>query len=133
MLLQSRTKSFGEYHHLLAISKKVNRRSKCVVSRPNTGTNKNDAYWSDINRKYKRYDDDDLERAERDWNEEYERGGAEKAKVKRRYTVGVLTGSVTPFWGTLERLRSEFPELGSQADSQLQVRSPFSTQQHAHI
>lgn len=113
---------FGEYIHLLAISKKVNGRSKCVISRPNTGTNKNDAYWSDIKRKYVRYADEDMERAQRDWNEEYARGGAAAAKVKRKYTVGVLTGSVTPFWGTLERLMSEFPELGySQADSQLQV------------
>lgn len=119
---QSRSKVFGEYIHLLAISKKVNGWSKCIVSRPNTGTNKNDAYWSDIKRKYRRYADEDMERAQRDWDEEYARGGAATAKVKRKYTVGVLTGSVTPFWGTLERLISDFPELGySQADSQLQV------------
>ena len=122
LLVQSRSKVFGQYIHLLAISKKVNGRSKCVVSRPITGTNKNDAYWSDIKRKYQRYADEDIERAERDWNEEYARGGAAAAKVKRKYTVGVLTGSVTPFWGTLERLMSDFPELShSQADSQLQV------------
>lgn len=119
---QSRSKVFGEFIHLLAISKKATGRSKCVVSRPNTGTNKNDAYWSDIKRKYVRYPDEDMRRAERDWNEEYARGGAKTAKVKRKYTVGVLTGSVTPFWGTLEILVSDFPELGySQADSQLQV------------
>ena len=119
---RSRTKVFGEFIHLLAIEKKVQLRSKAVISRPNTGTNKNDQYWSDILRKYVRYDDSDLERAERDWNAEYARGAAAGAKVKRAYGVGVLTGSVTPFWSTLEKLMSDFPELGhSQADSQLQV------------
>lgn len=55
-----------------------------------------DQYWTDIHRKYKRYEDDDLERAEKQWSEEYARGGLAMSKVKRSYSVGVLTGSVTP-------------------------------------
>lgn len=41
-------------------------------------------------------------------------------QVRRSYKLGVLTGSVTPFWSTLQRLLAEHPEIGSR-EMNLQV------------
>jgi hypothetical protein len=94
---------------------------------PNTGTRKTDTEWSEIHRNYTKYDDEDeksadaLKRAEADWAEEYAKGVAADAKVKRRYTVGVLVGSVTPFWGTLQAIMTADSDAYA-ADKVLQVR-----------
>ena len=110
---RSKKKVFGEHIHLLAIEKKVDGRSKAIVARPVTGTNKNAMWWSEINRNYSKYEDDEKiwKKAAADWGEEYARGARETSKVKRSYTVGVLTGSVTAFWGTLQGIMSEHTEL----------------------
>lgn len=93
---------------------------------PNTGTRKTDTEWSEIHRNYTKYDEDEksadaLKRAEADWAEEYAKGVAADAKVKRRYTVGVLVGSVTPFWGTLQAIMTADSDAYA-ADKVLQVR-----------
>lgn len=72
-------------------------------------------------RKYEDSDAAALKQVEADWEEEYSKGEAADAKVKRRYTVGVLTGSVTPFWSTLQAILTHDPEI-NQAESVLQVR-----------
>ena len=119
---RSKERVFGEFIHVLAIEKKIGRRrSVAVVSRPNTGCRDTKGVeWYDLERKYRRYPDDQLDRAERDWREEYKRGGLATAKVKRSYSVAVLTGSVTPFWSTLQRMLHEHREL-TLAEKQLQV------------
>ena len=119
---RSKERVFGEFIHVLAIEKKIGRRrSVAVVSRPNTGCRETKGIeWYDLERKYRRYPDDQLDRAERDWREEYKRGGLATAKVKRSYSVAVLTGSVTPFWSTLQRMLHEHREL-TLAEKQLQV------------
>jgi hypothetical protein len=120
---RSKKKVFGAFIHLLAIEKKVDGRSKAIVARPNTGTNKNGLWWSEINRNYSKYENDEKgwSKAEADWGEEYARGGEKgTSKVKRSYKVGVLAGSVTAFWGTLQDIMNGHPEL-YQHDAVLQV------------
>lgn len=79
-------------------------------------------------RKYEDGDAAALKQVEVDWGEEYAKGEAADAKIRRRYTVGVLTGSVTPFWSTLQAILTSDPEI-NQADSVLQVScaTPFDT------
>jgi hypothetical protein len=81
-------------------------------------------------RKYEDCDAAALKRVEADWEEEYAKGEAVDAKIKRRYTVGVLTGSVTPFWSSLQSILARDPEI-NQADSVLQVCCASRHCQHA--
>ena len=45
----------GAFHHVLAIEKRTAVRTMAVLTRPLTGTAKNDAWWDDVERVYTKY------------------------------------------------------------------------------
>lgn len=99
---RSRKQIFGEYKNLLAIEKHTAVRSMAVITRPVTGTNKNNHYWDDVQRNYVQCID--LVEAEANWKAEWQKGAGPAAKVKRAYPLCLLSGSVTPFYPALESL-----------------------------